>query len=228
MAHIFCCVPGDTFTGGFVDSWTQFVVALQYNGHSLTLSRAYSAHVNTARLRCLGGDSNAGETQAPFRGLDYDYILWIDSDISWTYHDFARLKQTSEETGAGVVTGLYLMATGDCFPAVEKWTPETLDTDERMPFIAPADIAGRDPFPVAYNGLGFALVRKGVYEALPYPWFEERRVEGRLITCSEDVSFCRDCSNAGIDVLVDPRVIVGHEKRVMLRPTNHSHIRVEK
>jgi hypothetical protein len=88
-----------------------------------------------------------------------------------------------------------------------------------MSFLKVGDLAGRDhPFPVAYSGLGFTLIRRGVFERLPYPWFEPRRVAGYLSYTSEDASFCRDCADAGIVVWCDPRVVVTHHKTVALRP----------
>lgn len=45
---------------------------------------------------------------------------------------------------------------------------------------------------VAYAGMGCMLVRKGVFEAMEYPWFEPKKHEiGECVDYSmEDVSFC--------------------------------------
>lgn len=41
---------------------------------------------------CLGADVRRGEYQKPFDGkLDYDYIMWIDSDIIFKPKDLDKL-----------------------------------------------------------------------------------------------------------------------------------------
>jgi GT2 family glycosyltransferase len=53
---------------------------------------------------------------------------------------------------------------------------------------------------------------------MSYPWFEPRKHEIGGITdySMEDVSFCLRAKEKGFKVCVDPKVIVGHEKQVVL------------
>ena len=72
------------------------------------------------------------------------------------------------------------------------------------------------PFTVDYTGFGWLLVKKGVFENLEYPWFAPKMqvFESGAVQdmCGEDVSFCLDAKEAGIETWCDPRIRVGHEK----------------
>jgi len=67
---------------------------------------------------------------------------------------------------------------------------------------------------VDWSGMGFMLVRRGVFEALRYPWFVQRIVQGEGFreATSEDVGFCLALRDAGIDIWAHGGVLVGHIK----------------
>ncbi len=72
------------------------------------------------------------------------------------------------------------------------------------------------PFTVDYTGFGWVLIKKGVFENMEYPWFAPKmqvfESGGVQDMCGEDVSFCLDAKEAGIETWCDPRIRVGHEK----------------
>ena len=74
----------------------------------------------------------------------------------------------------------------------------------------------RKPFTVDYTGFGWVLIKKGVFEKLPYPWFAPKMqvFESGAVQdmCGEDVSFCLDAIEEGYEICCDPRIRVGHEK----------------
>jgi hypothetical protein len=75
------------------------------------------------------------------------------------------------------------------------------------------------PFTVDYIGGGWMMVAKGVFENMEYPWWGpklQKFENGIQDFCGEDVSFCLDAKKLGIDIIVDPRVRVGHEKARIL------------
>ena len=71
---------------------------------------------------------------------------------------------------------------------------------------------------VNYVGMGWMLVKKGVFESIKYPWFEPIRktIGGYTDFTMEDVAFCHKAIEQGHDIYVDPKIIVGHEKTVVL------------
>ena len=71
-----------------------------------------------------------------------------------------------------------------------------------------------------FSGMGFMMVRYGIFEALTYPWIfpaiEMGKGRASELT-GDDFSFChRVKKEADIDVWVDPKVVVGHEKSTVL------------
>ena len=62
------------------------------------------------------------------------------------------------------------------------------------------------------------MIKKGVFEgdAIEYPWFAPKmqQIESGAVQdmCGEDVSFCLDAIEGGLDIWCDPRIRVGHEK----------------
>ena len=62
------------------------------NGMSIQISQDYSSMVNFARCKCLGANVLRGPDQIPWDGkLNYDYQLWIDSDIVFDTNKFWQL-----------------------------------------------------------------------------------------------------------------------------------------
>jgi hypothetical protein len=73
----------------------------------------------------------------------------------------------------------------------------------------------KKPFTVDYIGGGFMMVAKGVFENMEYPWWGpqlQKFENGIQDYTGEDVSLCRTAQQLGIDIIVDPRIRVGHEK----------------
>ncbi|MBS2020476.1 MAG: hypothetical protein JST00_46900 [Deltaproteobacteria bacterium] len=215
---IVACIPGREFSGRFFDAWNEFAEKCRAVGVKLVLSRQYDAVVYYARNRVAGGDVRRGAKQAPWGGeIDYDYMLWIDSDVVFRFEDFQALLAHKVD----MVAGLYLMADGARFAAVRHMDETAFKDRGEFEFLTPAETAKQDGLmQVDYCGFGFVLVRRGVFERLEYPWFRPLYVE--IGHCSdftsEDVGFCMMAKRAGIPMLVDPKVVVGHEKAVVLAP----------
>jgi len=216
---VVACIPGREFSGRFFDAWHAFADRCREEGVRLILSRTYDAVVYYARNKVAGGDTRRGPSQAPWGGeVDYDYMLWIDSDVIFRFEDFQALLRHKVDIAAG----LYVMADGQRFAAVETMDEAAFARDGHFTFLTPEITATKaGPFPVDYCGFGFMLVRKGVFERLAYPWFRPLWLEmpgGVSEFTSEDVGFCLQAKKAGLRVLVDPTVVVGHEKATVLLP----------
>jgi len=69
-------------------------------------------------------------------------------------------------------------------------------------------------FPVVYTGFGFMLIKRGVFESMKYPWFrpEYVNIRGSKDFTMEDVAWCREATRLGYKVMIDPNIVVGHEK----------------
>jgi GT2 family glycosyltransferase len=74
-------------------------------------------------------------------------------------------------------------------------------------------------FKVDYTGMGWMLVKYGVIEKMKYPWLHPRiqkHKAGWEEFVWDDVEFCMRIRDLGLDVWVDPTIIPGHEKTVVM------------
>ena len=257
------CLPGRGCSFTFMKAFVQLCFDLVNNQMGFVISQDYSSMVNFARCKCLGANVLNGPDQLPFDGkINYDYQMWIDSDIVFNTEKFWQLCDlaipedavTYEQRPHTNENGEQLYTTdqnGNTVPAVQliqnidntKTNPivsgwyctedgvttscahwrteeefrkhrgvmnhETLESIEKR----------RKPFSVDYVGFGWVMIQKGVFEhpEMKYPWFapqmqvfESGEVQDM---CGEDVSFCLEAKKkCGFDILVDPRIRVGHEK----------------
>jgi len=182
------------------------------DGLFMMVSSMPGSDVCIVRERCLGigPDSVVVSTKklAPFFGtIEYDYIMWIDSDIIFKPEDFMKLVNRDVD----IVSGLY-KRTPEFYTAV-RYNPSVTLKD--IVEISEPDIEGQtDLIEVSLCGLGFMLVKKGVFESLERPWFLHPVADflGATTSISEDAYFCMKAQEAGFKLWVDPTVRVGHEK----------------
>jgi cellulose synthase/poly-beta-1,6-N-acetylglucosamine synthase-like glycosyltransferase len=164
---------------------------------------------------CLNGNLSKGPNQPPFAGADYDYSMWIDSDMVFAPEQFERLLSHDKN----IVSGMYKMANGKQFATVEKWNEDFFIKYGHFYFMVEPDRRLKPMlFSVSYTGFGFILVKKGVFEAMKYPWFKPifKKIGEANEFVMEDVAFCLTAEELGYKVWVDPTVVVGHEKMVVL------------
>ena len=226
------CLPGRMVSYTYLKNFVQLCFDLVQNGMSIQISQDYSSMVNFARCKCLGANVLRGPKQIPWDGkLNYDYQLWIDSDIVfnsekfWQICDVALPANAVNEDGTvenekkrAISAGWYCTEDGNT-TSVAHWLDEEdfrsnggVMNHETIESISKR----RKPFTVDYTGFGWLLIEKGVFESLEYPWFapkmqvfESGEVQDM---CGEDVSFCLDANEEGFEIWCDPRVRVGHEK----------------
>jgi hypothetical protein len=214
MKVIFC-IPGRSFSDNWLRSWTETITACSQREISWAMSVAYDPVVYYARNRVLGGNNVDGRHQKPFRGMDYDYAMWIDSDIVWRPDDvFALLNH-----GLPIVSGCYVMANNLQYPIVEHLDYSKLFSEGAFKFMDRTDLNGKSGlFAASYVGFGFIAVAKSVLDGLEYPWFRPRWVDSDkfLEFTAEDVAFCWNATEQGHAIMVDPSIRVLHEKNMLL------------
>lgn len=211
------CLPGGTYSREFLLSWTNLLMQATAKGHEVMISQQYSSVVHFARSKCLGGDARKGVDQKPFQGaIDYDALMWIDSDMVFRPEDFFSLLESPHD----VTAGLYMMEDLTNFAAVEKWDAGAFAEKGSFKFMNPDDIKDAPQYmPVVYTGMGWMLIRKGVVESIKYPWFFsplEQITDTIVDMNSEDVSFCRAIAAAGHTIHVDTKIRVGHQKMMII------------
>jgi hypothetical protein len=219
------CLPGLMYSGTFMTQFVRLLFDLNQQGINFYISQQYSSMVNHARTDCLQADNYAGTMLTPFRGqVPYDYIMWIDSDIIFKTEDLFELLKMNKDIAAG----WYVQSNGgplsDQSTVVERMNDQELYEKGSNRYETIEDMSRRtEPFKVDYCGFGWMLIKKGVYEKIPYPWFVPRVVQlqkpdGTILedVCSEDISMCQDFKKYGFDIWVHPKVRVGHQKIIIL------------
>ena len=168
------------------------------------------------RTKCLGASIERGVNQKPFDGkVDYDYILWIDSDMVFQPEDFFKLLEHDKD----VVSGIYKMSDDVNYATVENMDEQFFEEWLYYPFLQDKDIEAKKGklFKVDYQGMGFLLVKNGIFEEMKYPWFYPRLLKWKnhpnwADFPFDDVEFCMRARENGYDIFIDPKIRLGHEK----------------
>lgn len=229
---IIISLPGETFSSKFLMNWTKTMLSLiNEHKHEVYVVNAYESFVPFSRMRCLGITNTTDPAlKKPFAGkLEYDIWITIDSDILFTTENILTLIEDLQTHD--VVSGLYYTMNGVNFPAVVDMDKEYFIENGSFKYLTQSDIddwkkANPDEthFDVAFVGMGFFGCKKGVIETMNYPYFWTplqtfRLKDGRVVSdilFSEDISFCVNLRECGHKIKVNPNLLVGHEKRVVL------------
>lgn len=223
---IIFCLPGREYSREFLLSWSDLLVQTIKKGHEVLISQNYSSMVHFARAKCLGGDVLKGATQKPFQGkIEYDVIMWVDSDIVFSADDFFKMLDSPHD----VTCGSYMMSDLKNLCVVKNWDTDYFKKNGTFEFITPEmlkgykDLTDERYLKVVYAGMGWMMIKNGAIEKLEYPWFSsdiEKMLgeDGQTIVdlCSEDVSFCRALDKAGVSIMLDTTIRVGHQKPMII------------
>ena len=126
------CLPGRGCSYIFLKNFVQLCFDMVQNNMSIQISQDYSSMVNFARCKVLGANVLRGPNQKPWDGkLEYDYQLWIDSDIVFDTAKFWQLcdlafpaDAVEDETKKnGIVAGWYATEDGST-TSVAHWLEE--------------------------------------------------------------------------------------------------------
>ena len=138
--NIVFCLPGNSYSGNFLKCWHELTIFCLHNNINPILSQNYSCNIYYSRSLCLGGNSTLGEFQKPFDNkIDYDYLMWIDSDVIFKPSDLIRLLSHKLD----IVSGLYLTQNGNTYATVKDWDIDKYKQNGRFDFLTPRAITER-------------------------------------------------------------------------------------
>lgn len=211
MKVVFCLPGAPTLHAAM--SWDSLLVALPGMGVHAYIVRGYNSSVVHCRNELLEvGVKGLSPDTKPFAGLadfDYDFLMWIDSDSVYTPSDFKKLLDLNVDIATGLVP-VDPQGRGAVGQFNDWKAMQYLDLRK-----VPQD---KPPFEVGFCGFAFLLVRKGVFEALEYPWFDEvsYTIDNLIVLPGEDFRWCMKVHEKGFKIVAHPSVRIGHEKRVIM------------
>ena len=218
---IVLCVPGNTFSREVMMDIIKFLDDAKAEQWQITLSMDYDPNIYYVRNKLLGGDVGRGVNQKPYNGeLDYDYVLWIDSDIRFNFKMIERLASHKKDA----ICGLYRMSDLKHFTVVRRMDDEYFKENKSYQFLTVEDVEKMhksektELFEIDYTRMGMFLVSKGALEKMEYPWFQPvwNEIGDMRDFTSEDVGFCIKLRETGTTIYCDPAVVGGHMELVAI------------
>jgi len=151
---------------------------------------------------------------------DYDWMLWVDSDIELTKEALQKVWAAADKDERPVVTGTYFISKENerslmaPYPAVFNWVE---GDDFSIAYVHPLP---KDALiQVGSAGFGFVLMHRNaitqmrrVHGSIPY--FNETGVGEKFV--SEDINFFRLMGKAGVPLHTHTGATVKHMKRFAL------------
>lgn len=133
----------------------------------------------------------------------FDYVLWLDSDMTFAPDTFQKLYDTMIETNADIVSGLY-------FRRVPPYTPVIIKsltiTDDGVSHEDYNDYPG-ETFEVDGAGFGCVLMKT---EVLFSVLMEHKNMFSPMTNVGEDLSFCWRAKQQGYKIVCNPEIKLGH------------------
>lgn len=139
-------------------------------------------------------------------GIKFDYILFIDCDISFTIDDFRKLFVSKKD----IVSGLYFEKKFPFRPVAGFYEIN----DKKLGFPRIEDIHGEKLIEVDWIGMGFVLIKREILSSIEsdYPWFEMKIIDigDKKEILSEDISFWLKIREKKNQIFVNTSVKVKH------------------
>lgn len=148
-----------------------------------------------------------------------DWLLWIDSDMSFEHNAVDMLLRAGDAVDRPIVGGLCFGASGDkLFPTIYHLGH---DAQGHMTTIRVDDYPRDQLVEVDATGAAFLMIHRTVLEKMraeqfnvTFPFFQETELNGQ--PAGEDLTFCLRSRLLGFPIFVDTRVKVGHHKHQLL------------
>lgn len=135
---------------------------------------------------------------------NYDYTLWVDSDIVLPFNILPKLLATN----ADIATGWYPKKLSGS-KITELYGPDKLSRYEMVNILTEELPKNGAVIPILGCGFGCTLVKNHVYTAIgDRDWFHYISTEGKI--CSEDLDFCKKAKEKGFSIVADTSLRCPH------------------
>ena len=214
---IIFCVPGKQFNSRFLLNWSELLLKCLLNNYRPILCQENDRNIFIQRNKCLGGNIlEDNSDQIPFQGqVEYDYLVWIDPNVLFTYDDLTKLLNSKYD----VTSGVYIFNTqNNVTNVVQKFDYEFYKKNGTFNFLVHDEVVKLDKtdnryFEAEFVDLGWVCMKKGVAEKIEYPWFEPHTKEGESVNLFTDsYSYCKKLKNKGIKIMVDSNIKMNYSE----------------
>lgn len=179
----------------YIKSLVDLAVYTQSQGHEVSFIAEHGGLWNARDRIC----------RAAIRGK-YDYMLQIDSDMSFPPHALCSMLDRDLDVCSGVYVGKEEEHKPVLFTELFKDGPDACAHSSKAGL---RDLINKDLFEIAGAGAGFLLVREHVLRLMMihlHEWFKPYEGLG------EDVSFCQRARELGFKIYADNTFPMGHIK----------------
>lgn len=135
---------------------------------------------------------------------EFDYVLWLDSDMVFDDDLLERMMQTLQENDLDMLTGLYFRRTMPYTPVLFN---ELALKTVGWRFSDFEELPEHGLFEVGGCGFGCVLMST---EVLISVQGKHRQMFHPLNNGGEDISFCWRARNCGYKIMCDPELVCGH------------------
>lgn len=125
------------------------------------------------------------------RKIGAEYMLWLDSDMTFPSTTALRLMAHNESVVAANYVRRQLPAKGVAYEKLGEW-------DNPLPFTIQNNLVD-----VEGIGMGCMLVKTEILNQIPQPWFEFEWMPESNDWLGEDMNFCKKLARVGHTVKVD-------------------------
>ena len=133
-----------------------------------------------------------------------DYVMWLDSDMTFAPDTMTRLQQHMEE-GKDIVTGLYFRRRPPFSPVLFK-TLERIDEDSAR-HENYDDYPDNSLFEIGGCGFGCVMTRTSVLEDV---FLNYHKCFDPVCSIGEDLAFCLRARELGYKIYCDSTIKCGH------------------
>jgi GT2 family glycosyltransferase len=143
-----------------------------------------------------------------FREARADYLMMLDDDMEVPENWQLLLTHYNRKAVSGVAFGWESSASGRREPRIMpvQYNRNAAGVYETI------EISSAEPFECDAVGAACLILRHDLIESVGFPWFKFKYNDDGSIAEGEDVGFFRTANDLGERVLIDPRVMFGHNK----------------
>ncbi len=161
-------------------------------------------------IYCQIGTIDAARNYLLLQAIKYkfDWIIMVDSDMTFPSDGAEKLLKTMEKFGADIGAANY-------FKGSKPHDSTAFDWDEDLQGYKPIKDWSEKRY-IDACGMGFTLISKNAFHTS----FDFVKLNNRLL--GEDMTFCHRAREKGMKIVLDPTIPIGHLRMV---PINEEYIR---